>query len=362
MTQSPLIFLLCCLSFFVAPAQNMQSGIPPISNFSKHDYQAETQNWAATEDERGLMYFGNNLGLLEFDGNQWRCFRMPNRSILRSVSLDSLGRIFVGGQDELGYFSADQQGSLIYHSLLEYLPEKWQNCEDVWKVITTPERVFFGTQKALFLWQNNAFTVLPAASRFENYFYESGEIIVQDAELGLLQLKGDSLSAMTAAPFLSGERIAALIALHQDTWIVATNQSGIYRLENGQWTTWNPSINAYVKRNRIYCGIRLRNGHIAMGTSQNGLLVLDQNGAPVKVISRQYGLQNNSILSIFEDKSENLWLGLENGISYVEISSPFSHINRNLGVEGTAYAARIFEGKLFLATNQGIFVSNWDEP
>lgn len=31
------------------------------------DYNAGIQNWAIAQDERGVMYFGNNSGLLEFD-------------------------------------------------------------------------------------------------------------------------------------------------------------------------------------------------------------------------------------------------------------------------------------------------------
>ncbi|MEL7535035.1 MAG: triple tyrosine motif-containing protein, partial [Bacteroidota bacterium] len=58
----------------------------------------------------------------------------------------------------------------------------------------------------------------------------------------------------------------------------------------------------------------------------------------------------------------NLWLGLENGISYIELSSPFSYINSRLGVEGTAHAAQIFDGKLYLGTNQGIYFKDWTKP
>ena len=90
-----LLFVFSVLIFVPGRSQTMQSGIPPINNFSKQDYQAETQNWAVTEDQRGLVYFGNNLGLLEFDGNRWRCFQLPNRSIVHALAVDQAGRIFL---------------------------------------------------------------------------------------------------------------------------------------------------------------------------------------------------------------------------------------------------------------------------
>ena len=51
---------------------------------------------------RGVMYFGNNKGVLEFDGVRWNTYPLPNRTIVRSLPLmtrQDLRR----GQDELGY-------------------------------------------------------------------------------------------------------------------------------------------------------------------------------------------------------------------------------------------------------------------
>lgn len=41
---------------------------PIVRSYSVSDYNAGIQNWAIAQDERGVMYFGNNSGLLEFDG------------------------------------------------------------------------------------------------------------------------------------------------------------------------------------------------------------------------------------------------------------------------------------------------------
>lgn len=39
-----------------------------IRNFTKNEYNAESQNWSIVQDTRGFVYFANNAGLLEFDG------------------------------------------------------------------------------------------------------------------------------------------------------------------------------------------------------------------------------------------------------------------------------------------------------
>ena len=45
------------------------------------DYNAGIQNWAIAQDERGVMYFGNNSGLLEFDGSAWRLYELPTKGL-----------------------------------------------------------------------------------------------------------------------------------------------------------------------------------------------------------------------------------------------------------------------------------------
>lgn len=42
---------------------------PIVRSYSVSDYNVGIQNWAIAQDERGVMYFGNNSGLLEFDGS-----------------------------------------------------------------------------------------------------------------------------------------------------------------------------------------------------------------------------------------------------------------------------------------------------
>lgn len=60
------------------------------------DYNAGIQNWAIAQDERGVMYFGNNSGLLEFDGSAWRLYELPTKGIVRAIYISEDGRIYVG--------------------------------------------------------------------------------------------------------------------------------------------------------------------------------------------------------------------------------------------------------------------------
>ena len=92
-------------------------GLPDIINYSKQSFNAGLQNWDIKQDANGIVYFANNEGLLSFDGTNWNLYPLPNKTIVRSVTIGFDGKIYVGGQDELGYFSPAENGQLAYHSL-----------------------------------------------------------------------------------------------------------------------------------------------------------------------------------------------------------------------------------------------------
>ena len=75
---------------FVSPALLAETGLPLLKNYKPKDYNAGSQNWALLQDNRGLIYSGNNAGVLEYDGVSWRTIRTANQSVVRSMALRRL--------------------------------------------------------------------------------------------------------------------------------------------------------------------------------------------------------------------------------------------------------------------------------
>lgn len=94
--------------------ENSSVGFPIITNYLPKDYKAHNQNWAIVKDARGVMYFGNSAGVLEFDGQNWDLIKIPN-SIVRSMAIDDNGNVFIGSADDFGYLTLDKNsGKKIY--------------------------------------------------------------------------------------------------------------------------------------------------------------------------------------------------------------------------------------------------------
>ena len=70
--------------------------------FTPQEYGADNQNWAVSDSESGSVFFGNNWGLLEFNGADWSLYPSPNNIIRAVKSIDD--KVYTGCFMEFGYW------------------------------------------------------------------------------------------------------------------------------------------------------------------------------------------------------------------------------------------------------------------
>ncbi len=341
--------------------QEINIGIPPITNFTRSDYKAGTQNWEIRQSDDGIIFIGNNKGLLRYEGHSWKLFRLPNATIIRSFNIDSENRIFLGGQNEIGFLESTDFKGENYVSLSHLVAKKNRDFEDVWKTFIVDSTVYFCSEKAIFIYDGDSCrTIEPPGGRFENYFEVEGSLFFQDISRGLYKFEAGALIKVEGNTAFESDRIASILPFGKESFLVITITSEYFIIQNSTVSKWDRSeyLNGIIEK--PYCAIEMENGNYAVGSSQYGLTLFSRSGEILTQLNVDRGLQNNTVLSIYEDKQNNLWLGLDNGIDYVEINSPFSFIGSEMGINGTGYAARVFEENLYLGTNQGLFSLPWD--
>jgi DNA-binding CsgD family transcriptional regulator len=361
-TKGLRILLLFLLGFSLESfAQSTVFGIPQIVNFTKDEYNAGTQNWGVIQDDNGMMVFGNNKGVLLFDGTHWDLLPMPNRTVVRSVAKGSDGRIFVGGQDEFGWLAKNEDAQVEYHSFTGQLAPEDRSFEDVWKIFPTEDRIFFCTQKALFVYEDDTFLVTKSPQRFQNFFFVKDQLYAQERGRGLVRWESGKFVLLPGGEQFNDFWIVSVLPQGDDLLIIS-DFSGLYRFSDNRITPWQTEVSSFLQKNQAYCALLLPNKDVAIGTAQDGLVVIDQEGKTLLHLNKDTGLQNNTVLAIARDRLNNYWLALDNGIDYVEISMPFARIADEIGLQGTGYAAELYEGKLYLGTNQGLFSIDWPLP
>ena len=337
-------------------AQSGASGLPFIRTFTPVDYRAGIQNWNILQDTRGIIYLANNYGLLEYDGSEWETYRVSNGSKVRSLALDNSGRIYVGCQGDFGYFFPNQQGRLTYTSLADSLSAEFRNFDETWSVFIDEETIYFCTFTRIYRYAKGSFTVIETGNPLELSFYVNRQLYVLVKNLGLTILEGNALTLIPDGERFAKSSVSSILPINKDRLLISTFQDGVFEYSNNVLQEWNPRLQSTFKESIVNCMLLLRNGNLAIGTQNSGLYILTRAGEVLMQLTNGKGLQNRTILSLYEDELGNLWVGQNNGISYVELGSPFSHINEQSGLPGTGYAAYLQDNKLYLGTNNGLYV------
>ncbi|HFC30059.1 MAG TPA: transcriptional regulator, partial [Oceanospirillales bacterium] len=115
-------------------------GLPMIHVFSQDDYDAHNQNWDIEQADNQFIYVANGNGLLEFDGETWQLYATPNRSRVREIEIVD-DKIYAGTSNDLGYYQANEQGILTFHSLLHLIAEENRQFGDVLSVVALNDYV-----------------------------------------------------------------------------------------------------------------------------------------------------------------------------------------------------------------------------
>lgn len=335
-------------------------GSSNIIHYSKNIYSGGTQNWSIAQDQKGIMYVANNNGLLIYDGVRWQLERMPNYSVVRSVFTDKSGKIYVGASNELGKVTTSRNGKRTFQSLKQFIPVECQNFDDIWSITTLDDQVVFQSYNFAFFFRNDSVvTVLKAPARFQNSFKVKNQLYFNDLEKGILEFQSGKLIPLKGFESLIGEEIAAVLPYgNSSDLMILTLHKGIFLFDGIRLTSWNVAVNQEIKKNQIYSAIVLQDDYIAIGTVQNGLYILDKNGAIVQHVNRLSGLQNSTVLNLFSDRDSNLWIALDNGIDLLNTNSSISFIQHSDRI-GSGYASIIHKNKIYLGTNQGLFVKTW---
>jgi signal transduction histidine kinase/DNA-binding response OmpR family regulator/ligand-binding sensor domain-containing protein len=329
-----------------------------MENYTYEDYDHFHQNWAITQDSRGIIYVGNNAGLLEFDGVSWRVIYVPNMSV-RSLAIDETGTIYIGGNNEIGFFTPDEKGTLKYTSLKGHLNDNQKNFSYVRNTHAAKDGIYFESEKFIFRWYSGKLYVWEANQKFIASSYCNGILYIQQENVGILKMENDLLKKIPGGDFFSDAEIFMMAPYDSngDKLLIATRLKGLYIYEENanSIVPFPTEVDIYLKKKELYQGIRLSSGDFALATLKGGLVIIDSSGRLKYLFDKSWGLQDESVKHVFQDNQGNLWLPLGNGISKIEYASPFVIYGDQTGLKGTVLSVTKHQTKLYAGTTNGLF-------
>jgi DNA-binding CsgD family transcriptional regulator len=326
-----------------------------ITNFTKQQYNAESQNWSITQDQQGFVYVANNVGLLEFDGVEWNFYPSPNGTVIRSVAVDRENRIFTSGYRELGYWERDKMGKLVYTSLNSKAESLFSQNEEFWNTVIIGDRVYFHSFSSIFIFENGSFKVIRSGSMINSISDLDGQLCLHLAQKGLYIAQDTKLEPFLVHPALLEDQVHFCLVMQDSSLLIGTSSEGLFQYKESELIPFAPEWRDYFAENKVNRGAIAKNGNIIIGTLLDGLVIFDQLGNLVHRINGTHGLQNNTILGIRSDAESNLWLALDQGLGFVSFHVDPSYTFFEVEEIGAVYSSTVFRGDLYLCTNQGVY-------
>jgi len=331
---------------------------PFVRNFSRDISKAGTQNWDIVQHENDWMYFANNKGLLEFDGSHWKVYPIQNQTPVRSVFFDKQNkRIYTGAYKEFGFYERKKNGVLIYNSLSDKLIKGEKQFTEIWKVHKLRGKYIFQADYSILLYENNHIINIAYGDKINYSVVIDNKLIVAGYINGISYLAGHKFIAFPNAEVLKNKKVCAILPYVNGQLFFVTDFFGIYIYNGKKVVKFKTDIDDFLYKNQVFCAT-IKNNQLAIGTVQDGLIVKNLNDNSTIHSNINTGLQNNTILSISFDRLNNLWLGLDKGIDYVIINSPINDLVGNSKLIGAGYTSLVYNDKLYLGTNQGLYTMN----
>ncbi len=336
-----------------------ENGLPYIQNFSPTDYNAEIQNFSIVQDKRGLMYFGNNKGVLIYDGVTWRLIPTANKTLARSLCLIN-DTVYVGAEGDFGYLLPDKKGELRFVSLLNILPEKYRDFHDVYEITSNKDTIYLRTRNYLFRLHNGKVKVWSSENQFDAHFIFNNVLFIEQHNIGLSEMNNDSLQLLPGGNLFENKRISRMFPFDKSRFIICTYTYGLFIYDGKRVRKFKTEADNLLIKNKIYFGRKLESGHLVFGTG-HGVVILDKKGRLCQVINKNTGLRNELVLNIFSDQQKGLWLALNNGIARVEAPSPYSRFKDISGMDSFVESITRYKGILYSTTERGIYYLDKNE-
>ncbi|HAM97343.1 MAG TPA: hypothetical protein DCQ26_01925 [Marinilabiliales bacterium] len=343
-----LFFAALCLSSSVFGQEDK------IINYLQNEFKVNQQIWGIHSNPKNdMVYYATNIGLLEFDGLSFQIWENPAQKMIRSVMVDSSGLIFTGGFESFGFWQKDNLCHLKYHPLTDSFPINKN--DEIWKIYFLNGAVYFQSFTAIYKYDYKKITTFPSPEFMLFMFQIRNQLIVQVLDKGLYTFKNDVLKFIPGSEQFSQKKVHSIIPYINNQMLICTEKNGIYLKHDSGFAYWNSAASEYLKLQNCNAAAAIGDSVFAFGTILDGIILTDHLGKIEERYNYGNGLNNNTVLSFFVTQKQGLWVGLDEGINFINQGSKVSYFTTANGSLGSIYTILIDENTLYMGSNHGLF-------
>ncbi len=349
--------LLLTTYFLLTTLHLLAQGSLPIKKFSYREMGTQRAIWSFWQDRNGFMYVGSSGVLSQYDGKQWRKVKHETDSInptifVRKFYEDSTGRLYCFGDNTIGYLSTNAKSELIFKSLKDKLPKKYQNFTIGTTILPLKDGLYFCSVEGIFRWNGREFAVFPPPHTSFTRAYEAyGKIYARENGWGILTLTNDKFEYIKGSNFFAGERISMVRASTNGKILIASRGQGLYSYNPAETDSTKAfarlptPIDEVMIKNGVYDSELLPDGTILLSLFTNGgVFQIDKEGKFLRWVYKT----TDFVTTTYLDRTGQLWLGTgQNQVLRLNYYAPYTQFTpEDLDNQPLSWFTR-FEGKIY---------------
>ena len=243
------ILLLYLGSIFLV--ESIYAQYPIVRNFTRKTSNSGSQSWSIIQDKKDWLYFANNNGLLEFDGNEWAIYPISNITNVRSLYYDKENeKIYAGAFNEFGYFKRDKYGKMFYTSLITKLDKRNRNFNEIWNIEKQGNTIYFQSDHFIFRYENERIISSSIKYRISKIATINNLLFLATEKNGVFIFNEDMLMPLPNNELLKNKKICAILP-YKNQILFLTELDGIFLFDLQQVKKMNTDINTFIEHNQV---------------------------------------------------------------------------------------------------------------
>jgi hypothetical protein len=341
--------LLPCL-WALAGVSFAQTGNYFLSHYLPPDKKIDPLCFAVAQDPRGIMYFANRSGVLEFDGKNWQLAATPFP--IYTLAVSAKGIIFAGGLAGFGKVEV-VNGTIAFRALHGTDPD----AKGIRGSMAANDFVYWISEKHVFVYEISSKTVsklsAEAGNKLKGIFQVGDRLLVSSQSGVLYQLSGKTFSRSqfnaTQGDLLFSDNRATGALL-------GTSLPSLYRLSGDAVQPVRLRDQQFLEVNGLVGGAWVTDELVALATLRGGVIFVHPGTGETAEITNFYtGLPDNEIRAIFCDAQGAVWVTHEYGITRIMPLAPFRNFTHYPGLSGSVLCALSLNDNLYVGTSLGVF-------
>ncbi|RLD82366.1 MAG: hypothetical protein DRJ10_05140, partial [Bacteroidetes bacterium] len=352
-------------------SQINKDGLPFIKTYTSEEYNAAGQNWAIVKDNKGLMYFANNYGLLQYNSSRWGLFINKYSPVVRSLNTDKKGTVYYGASEDFGMIVPGQADSVSFYSLAKLLDSEEKDFNNVWGIHIVSDAIYFQSFEKVFRFNlpidtlnieelKNNIKIFKPENSFHWSFGLNDNFFVREPGKGLYSIVDDELKLIVGGEIFADKKIYVMLPYEAEKILIITRETGLYIYDpnnpDNSISSFDCPANEMLINSYIYGGVEVDNGNYAISSLANGIIIIDKKGNIVNQLNQENGLPNSYITAIYYDQADKiLWYATDNELGQANLGSPFRAWSTINGLNGVVSDIIRFDNKLYISTSTGVY-------